>query len=76
MKIGIYLEQSDFTSPSGNHLIGWCEKAALVAADTRVNVHFEFNGIHVIVEPGNTAQDAYCDWKRRRQYTHKAMGIS
>lgn len=48
---------------AGRHISGVCEEAATLAQKRNKPVHFEFNGTHVTVQPGEVAATVEARWQ-------------
>ena len=57
---------------AGNHISDTCAKAAVLVEKTGKSVHFEFNGIHVTAQPGQSAETLQMRWQRDTDAAAKA----
>jgi hypothetical protein len=56
----------------GNHIKDVCCKAVLIAESHKKTVHFEFNGTHVTVQPGENAETVQARWEIDIEAANKA----
>lgn len=57
---------------AGQHISVVCERAVTFANDKNTDVEFEFNGVAVVVRPGESAEEVAARWDRDREAAHQA----
>jgi len=66
------LELSDNEVLAGSHINDACEKAVALAGKRNKPVHFKFNDVDVMVQPGELPADVIARWDADREAAHQA----